>query len=95
MDVFAAHGAGSIWGVLATGIFASTAINAAGPNGAIFGNPYQLGLEAFGLLVVGAFAFFGSYALLKVVDFITPVRVTAEEEAKGLDESQHGDEAYS
>ena len=95
LDVFAAHGAGSIWGVLATGIFASTAINAAGPNGAIFGNPYQLGVEAFGLLVVGAFAFFGSYALLKVVDFVTPVRVTAEEEAKGLDEIQHGDEAYS
>jgi Amt family ammonium transporter len=95
LDVFAAHGAGSIWGVLATGIFASTAINAAGPNGAIYGNPYQLALEAFGILVVAAFAFFGSYALLKVVDFITPVRVTAEEEEKGLDLSEHGEEAYS
>ena len=94
LDVFAAHGAGSVWGVLATGIFASTAINPAGPNGAIFGNPYQLGLEAFGIVVVAAFAFFGSYALLKIVNFITPVRVTAEEEEAGLDMSEHGEEAY-
>lgn len=95
LDVFAAHGAGSVWGVLATGLFASTAINAAGPNGALFGNPYQLALEAFGIIVVAAFAFFGSYALLKVINFFTPVRVTAEEEEKGLDMSQHGEEAYA
>jgi Amt family ammonium transporter len=95
LDVFAAHGAGSIWGVLATGIFASTAINASGPNGAIFGNPYQLALEAFAIIVVAAFAFFGSYLLLKIINFITPVRVTPEEEEAGLDESQHGEEAYA
>ena len=95
LDVFAAHGAGSIWGVLATGIFASAAINAAGPNGALLGNPYQLALEAFGIVVVAVFSFFGSYLLLKVINFITPVRVTAEEEEKGLDESQHGEEAYT
>ena len=94
LDVFAAHGAGSIWGVLATGIFASVAINSAGPNGAIFGNPYQLALEAFAIVVVSVFAFFGSYLLLRVINFITPVRVTAEEEEAGLDESQHGEEAY-
>jgi ammonium transporter, Amt family len=94
LDVFAAHGAGSIWGVLATGLFASTAINAAGPNGALYGNPYQLVLEAFGIVVVAAFAFFGSYALLKVINFFTPVRVTAQEEEQGLDMSQHGEEAY-
>ncbi|MDV3277157.1 MAG: ammonium transporter [Nitrososphaerales archaeon] len=95
LDVFAAHGAGSIWGVLATGIFASAAINASGPNGAIFGNPYQLALEAFAIVVVAAFSFVGSYLLLRVINFITPVRVTAEEEEEGLDESQHGEEAYA
>lgn len=94
LDVFACHGAGSIWGVIATGIFASTAINPSGPNGALFGNPYQLALEAFAVAVVAAFAFFGSYVLLRVINFITPVRVTAEEEEAGLDESQHGEEAY-
>jgi len=95
LDVFACHGAGSIWGVIATGIFASTAINSSGPNGALFGNPHLLLLEAFAIVVVTAFAFFGSYLLLKIIDFITPVRVTAEEEETGLDMSQHGEEAYA
>lgn len=94
LDVFAAHGAGSIWGVLATGLFATTAVNVAGPNGLFYGNVYQFALEAFGLLVVGAFAFVGSYVLLKVINVFTPVRVTAEEEEAGLDTSQHGEQAY-
>jgi Amt family ammonium transporter len=95
LDVFACHGAGSMWGVIATGIFASTAINPGGPHGAIFGNPYQLALETFAIVVVAAFAFFGSYFLLKIINFITPVRVSAEEEEVGLDRGEHGEDAYS
>jgi Amt family ammonium transporter len=95
LDVFAAHGAGSIWGVLATGLFASTAINANGPNGAFFGNPYQLALEALGIVVVFVFAFVGSYVLLKIINVFTKVRVSPQEEESGLDLSQHGEEAYS
>jgi Amt family ammonium transporter len=95
LDVFACHGAGSMWGVIATGIFASTAINAAGQDGALFGNPHFLAVEVFAIAVVSAFAFFGSFFLLKIIDFITPVRVSAEEEEMGLDESQHGEEAYN
>ena len=93
LDVFACHGAGSMWGVFATGIFAPAAIS--GVNGARTGNPRFLGVEVFGTLVVTAFSFFGSLFLLKVIDFITPLRVTPEEEELGLDESQHGEEAYS
>lgn len=93
LDVFACHGAGSIWGVLATGIFATAAVS--GVNGALAGNPAFLGTEAFAIAVVSAFAFFGSYFLLKIIDFIVPLRVTAEEEEIGLDESQHGEEAYN
>ena len=92
LDVFACHGAGSMWGVFATGIFASAAIS--GVNGAISGNPGFLGTEVFGIAVVAGFSFFGSLLLLKIIDFITPLRVTAEEEELGLDESQHGEEAY-
>jgi Amt family ammonium transporter len=95
LDVFAAHGAGSIWGVLASGLFASTAINANGPNGAFFGNPYQLALEALGIVVVFVFAFVGSYVLLKIINVFTKVRVSPQEEESGLDLSQHGEEAYS
>lgn len=93
LDVFAAHGAGSIWGVLATGLFAAASVN--GVTGAFYGNWSQLGLEAFGILIVGAFAFVGSYVLLRAINVFTPVRVSAEEEEKGLDESQHGEEAYA
>jgi Amt family ammonium transporter len=95
LDVFACHGVGSMWGVIATGLFASTAINAGGPNGALFGDPHLLLVEAFAIAVVAAFSFFGSYLLLKVVDFITPVRVSAADEETGLDQSQHGEEAYT
>jgi Amt family ammonium transporter len=94
LDVFACHGAGSMWGVIATGIFASTAINSASANGALYGNVHFLLVEIFAIAVVSAFAFVGSYVLLKVVNFITPVRVSPEEEDTGLDQSQHGEEAY-
>ena len=93
LDVFACHGAGSMWGVFATGIFASAAIS--GVNGALAGNPAFLGTEVFAIAVVTGFSFFGSYFLLKIINFITPLRVTAQEEESGLDMSQHGEEAYS
>ena len=93
LDVFACHGAGSMWGVFATGIFASATIS--GVNGALAGNPSFLGVEVFAIGVVAGFSFFGSYLLLKIIDFITPLRVTAAEEELGLDESQHGEDAYN
>ena len=94
LDVFACHGAGGIWGTIATGLFASTAINAAGPNGLFYGNPIQLGIQALAALVVAVFAFVGSYVLLRAINVFTPVRVSAEEEDAGLDITQHGEEAY-
>lgn len=94
LDVFACHGAGSIWGVLATGLFASTMINPNGPNGLFYGNPHQFFLEALGVVVVGGFSFIGAYALLKLVNLFTPLRVSPEEEEAGLDLSQHGEESY-
>lgn len=94
LDVFACHGAGSIWGVLATGLFASTLINPDGPNGLFYGNPHQFLLELLGIVVVGLFSFFGALLLLKVTNFITPLRVSPVEEEEGLDMSQHGEESY-
>jgi Amt family ammonium transporter len=94
LDVFACHGAGGALGTIATGIFASTTINALGPNGLLYGNPMQLGIQAFGVVVVALFAFVGSYLLLKALNLFTPVRVSAKEEDAGLDITQHGEEAY-
>jgi Amt family ammonium transporter len=95
LDVFACHGAGGILGTIATGIFASAAINAAGPNGLLYGNMYQLIIQVFGVVVVGVFAFVGSYILLRVINVFTRVRVSPTEEDAGLDISQLGEEAYT
>jgi len=94
LDVFACHGIGGIIGAVAIGLFATAAVNPA-VQGLFYGNPAQLGIQVFAVLVVVAFAFCGSYALLKVVDFFSPLRVSPKEEEDGLDLSQHGEEAYN
>ena len=94
LDVFACHGAGGMLGTFATGLFASTAINAAGPNGLFFGNPALVAAQLIGIVVVASFAFVGSYVLLRVINVFTPVRVSPKEEDAGLDMSQHGEAAY-
>jgi ammonium transporter, Amt family len=95
LDVFACHGSGAIWGVLATGLFASVAVNSGGSNGLFYGNAGLLGIEAFAIAVVAGFSFFGSYALLKVINVFTPIRVSLDEEEVGLDIAEHGEEAYT
>jgi Amt family ammonium transporter len=95
LDVFACHGVSGIWGAIATGLFASTTINPNGPNGLFFGNPVQLALQVEAVAVVVAFAFIGSLVLLKLINKFSPLRVSPEEEERGLDISQHGEEAYS
>jgi len=95
LDVFACHGAGGMWGTIATGLFASTLINSSGPNGLFFGNPAQLGIQAFAVVIVAAFAFAGSYVLLRLINLVMPLRVSPQDEDAGLDLSQHGEEAYA
>lgn len=94
LDVFACHGAGSIWGVLATGLFATTTINANGPNGLFYGNPHEFFVEAFAIIVVGAFSFIGAYLLLKLTNKFVPLRVSKADEEMGLDISLFGEASY-
>jgi len=94
LDVFACHGVGGIWGSIATGLFATGAVQV-GVNGLFYGNVGQLGSQLLAVGVVAPFAFFGSYALLKVINVFSPLRVSPEEEDTGLDKSQHGEEAYN
>ncbi len=93
LDVFACHGVAGIWGALATGLFASAAVN--NINGLFFGNPMQLAYQAIAVLVTVTYAFVGSYVLLKVMSLVANIRVSKEEEERGLDHSQHGEEAYN
>ncbi|MBI5135489.1 ammonium transporter [Candidatus Uhrbacteria bacterium] len=95
LDVFACHGISGVWGALATGLFATLAVNSAGANGWFYGNPKQFMAQLIASVVVAAFAFCGSYLLLKITNWMTPVRVSKEEEGHGLDVSQHGEEAYA
>ena len=92
LDVFACHGVGGIWGSIATGLFASAAVNTA--TGLIYGNLHQFLAQLAAVAVVVPFAFFGSYALLKFVNLFSPLRVSPEAEDAGLDFSEHGEEAY-
>jgi len=84
-----------MWGTIATGLFASALINPGGPNGLFFGNPAQLAIQAFAVVIVAAFAFVGSYVLLRLINLVMPLRVSPQDEDAGLDLSQHGEEAYA
>lgn len=94
LDVVGIHGVGGIWGALATGLFASQAINPAGFNGLFYGNPGQLWIQFVSVVATCAFSFIVSYVLLKIVNAIVPIRVTEEEEEAGLDVAIHSESAY-
>jgi Amt family ammonium transporter len=94
LDVWACHGVGGTWGALATGIFASVAVNSVGAKGLIFGNAMQLARQLLGVVVVWGFAFGVTWVVGKIVDLTVGLRVRATEETVGLDISQHGERAY-
>ncbi|KPV53762.1 ammonia channel protein [Kouleothrix aurantiaca] len=94
LDVFGVHGVGGIIGALATGIFATKAVNAAGADGLLYGNPGQLGVQALAIVVVAAYAAAVTWGLLKILDATIGLRVSREEEHRGLDTTQHGEVAY-
>jgi Amt family ammonium transporter len=95
LDVVGVHGVGSTWGILATGLFASKAINAAGNNGLFFGNPSLLGIQALSVVSVWIYSFVVTFIILKVLDWTMGLRVSEEHEINGLDLSQHGEAGYS
>ena len=94
LDVLGIHGVGGTWGALATGLFASTAINPAGKNGLFFGNPPLLGIQAIAVVATYVFVFAATLIILKIVDRTIGLRVDEEQESIGLDQSQHGESGY-
>ncbi|MFQ5991494.1 MAG: ammonium transporter [Nitrospiraceae bacterium] len=90
LDVVGIHGIGGVFGILATGLFASM-----GATGLFFGNPGQFGKQVVLALVTVVFCFVGTFIILKVVDLIVGLRVSSEDEETGLDLSQHNERAYS
>jgi Amt family ammonium transporter len=95
LDVWACHGIASSWGTLATGLFATVAVNSDGANGLFFGNPKQFGIQALAVVVTIIFSFTVTYVVAKLLDWSIGLRVTPIEEEVGLDISSHGERSYS
>jgi len=93
LDVWAAHGMGGVAGAILTGVFAEQAINSAGGNGLLFGNPRQLLIQILAVVASLTYSFVMTYLLLRLLSRFG-LRVTPEEEAQGLDLATHGEAGY-
>lgn len=95
LDVVGVHGVGGSWGAIATGLFATTAVNPNGQNGLFYGNPMQLGVQLVATLATIAYTFAITWVLLRMIDALVGLRVSQEDEIVGLDLSQHGERGYN
>lgn len=94
LDAFGCHGIGGIWGAIATGIFASSAVNPAATNGLIYGNIKLLVVQIIGVIAVCIYSAVMTFVILKVIDKFTKIRATEDEELIGLDMALHGENGY-
>jgi ammonium transporter, Amt family len=94
-DVVGVHGVGGAWGAIATGLFASKAVNAAGSDGLFFGNAGQLWPQIVAIVVTMIFSFVMSLVILAIIKAIVGLRVTEEEEMAGVDTACHGETGYN
>lgn len=91
LDVFPCHGLGGMVGMLLTGVFATKAVNGAGADGLLYGNPGFFFTQLKAMLIAVGYSFAVSFAIFKFINFILPLRVSAEDEEIGLDASQHNE----
>ena len=95
LDVGSVHGITGMLGALAIGVAASPLVMPNGPVGWLYGNPAQLGIQAFGIAVAAVFAFAVSIAIFKIIDKTIGLKVSDEEEEAGLDITQHAEKAFN
>jgi ammonium transporter, Amt family len=93
LDVIAAHGVGGTVGALLTGVFADKSLNGLF-DGALYGNPNQVLIQGAAVLTAILYSGIVSFALLKLIGLVIPLRSSANDESEGLDITQHGEEAY-
>ncbi|HNW74579.1 MAG TPA: ammonium transporter [Bacteroidales bacterium] len=94
LDVWGVHGVGGVLGTILLGIFASKAVNGAGTDGLIYGGSSFFLKQLVAVVGAAAFAFFFTYIMLSIINFITPVKVDETVEREGLDVALHGEKAY-
>lgn len=95
LDVVGVHGVGGTWGALATGLFASTAVNPDGGNGLFFGDSHQFVVQFISVVATWVFAFVGTAVIMVVLKAVMGLRVSGELESEGLDLGEHGEVAYA
>ncbi len=94
LDVWGVHGMGGVLGTILLGVFASKMVNAGGADGLIFGGAGFFGKELVAVVVASVYAFVFTYVMLVLINLITPVRVSEEDQKLGLDVALHGEKAY-
>ena len=95
LDAFGVHGVGGTVGALTTGLFAQKLYNSGGADGLFFGNPHQFLVNAIGAGSTIVYAVVVTFILAKVLDLLMGLRVKSEDEAIGLDNTQHKESAYT
>ena len=95
LDAFGVHGVGGAWGALATGLFASKAVNEAGADGLLFGNAAQFTNQLIGVAASILFAAVMTFVIIKIMGLVMDLRVSEAQEMQGLDLSEHGERGYS
>ena len=95
LDVVGVHGIGGLWGALATGLFASLAVNPAGADGLFFGNAGLLMVQIVDAGATIIYSAIASFIILKAIDLLIGLRVEADDEVLGLDLAQHSEMGYS
>ena len=94
LDVFACHGVAGMWGALATGLFATTAVNLDGANGLLLGNIELFNAQVVSVVVASLFSFVGTYGLVWLIQKVRGFTVASLDEEIGLDIAQHGESAF-
>ena len=85
---------GGAWGALATGLFATVAVNSGAADGLVYGNPAQLGIQAIAVAASITYSAVMTFVILKLINLFVGLRVGEREEVLGLDASQHREAAY-
>ena len=91
LDVFPCHGVRGMVGMLMTGIFATKTVNSVGADGLLYGNASFFFIQVKALLIVVSYSFIVSFLIFKFINLVLPMRVSTEDEALGLDATQHNE----
>lgn len=94
LDVWGVHGVGGVLGTILLGVFATTTVNVHGADGLLFGGASFFVKEVVAVVIAAAYGFFFTYAMLWLINKITPVRISKEAELEGIDLAIHGEKAY-